>query len=364
MVLIALGTKIKVIDAVRVSEREIADARRLQATIQPYLFDGWVLSEIDPVVLARETEVLRITELKLSSPAAIRRLRINQTGQMLQNLARSVHQASKVTPGCPVIPYLPMADLIRAEQLNLTELVTGTQPALRPEASAASPFQEAFLSHLRDEGEFLTYSEAIQAESPSKRARSELRFERSAQTSRGAPPRRRPRRAAPGPSSEAPPESPSDAEIREGPSEAATPVDVPLRQPAREDPAEDEAARQEQPQPGPMEAEATGDPELPRPAPQNEEEEEEEETPQDAGTTGEPFPAEEPAAAGYPASDKEQSPTEEWPKTEEPGTHDEAPKLDEPARAEEPPAVEALVVAEEPAGEASAGEHVLVDRPA
>jgi hypothetical protein len=63
--------------------------------VQPYLYEGYVLSGLNPVSVSRGADVHVIENPTKSTLAMVRQLRINQTVRMLETATQEIHEASQ-----------------------------------------------------------------------------------------------------------------------------------------------------------------------------------------------------------------------------------------------------------------------------
>ena len=143
MLLCAISPNLKIIDGRNVTAQERALAQKIQVTVQPLLFDGFLITGVDPLKLTRgdETKEIKDEDLARASPTALASLKARQTVDMMNELSRELNSAcyqlgaAKKQRTIPIDEILKSSKPVDSVELlsdNIPEMVKQPSPVKRP----------------------------------------------------------------------------------------------------------------------------------------------------------------------------------------------------------------------------------------
>lgn len=96
MILIMLSPNVEFIDDQKVTKKEKEKSIQLKKSVQPKLYDGFILTSTDPVKLSKddETYVLNRDDIKESNTKIHNKIKISQTVEMMEKLCSELNNVS------------------------------------------------------------------------------------------------------------------------------------------------------------------------------------------------------------------------------------------------------------------------------
>jgi hypothetical protein len=170
MLLCAVNPQLKMIDGDYVTDEERNQAISLQASIQPYLADGFLLTKLDPVTLTRagsEDVVLERRDLKPSNSSTIAHIQAKETVQMMVDFSNELNSTSIKLNGA-VQKSIPIDELLGTPKLNLTEILIEAMPDATFSRRIETPFRGAFTDKIQNKNDLVGHS----AQTPERRSAS------------------------------------------------------------------------------------------------------------------------------------------------------------------------------------------------
>ena len=177
MLLCAINLNLKMIDGEQVTSSERDRASNMQVSVQPLLFEGFIITDLNPVTLTRgdETQTFDADDLVASTPSSLATMKARQTVDMMAELSRQLNSACLSMNVPHVQKTLPVDEMLSGEKpVDAVEILIDNVPEpARGSHVTASPFKRAFSENLKYEDDYLDKSVEVERDSPSKRALNE-----------------------------------------------------------------------------------------------------------------------------------------------------------------------------------------------
>ncbi|KAK8845204.1 hypothetical protein M9Y10_021388 [Tritrichomonas musculus] len=169
MTLITINSDIEFIDNQRVTKDEKEKSLSLQPLVQPKLYDGFLLTSMDPVTLSRADETVVINSNDIKDSKSINRsdIKFNQTIEMMEKLSFDISNTSDEF-GIGHIPKLPIRELLKQKKINATDFFpTNSSITYKSKKDTQSSFVKAFKEYTQTPEDLVESS--ILFDSPEKR---------------------------------------------------------------------------------------------------------------------------------------------------------------------------------------------------
>lgn len=146
MLLCTIGNQIQSIDGVSVTNEEKEQGKKLLPVIQKYLYDGYTIKSIDPLVVIRgetEIEIDPETGEKLSDTE----IKINQTTIIIEEFAKQVNEV-KSEMGLDNKEVVVEEIMKSPKKVDYSPYLSPSKFHVEPPPEEISPFKKAFNKHL------------------------------------------------------------------------------------------------------------------------------------------------------------------------------------------------------------------------